>query len=329
MQEANNFKLGLFVTVSIVVLIFALSAMGLFERFKPKAHLVTFVTESVQGLSPGSPAKYKGVPIGNVNDISILTTSQEIRIDILIDLSKFRQKTGKSLTRESTLARGQFFAYLQKEVERGLSCRIEPDGITGAKYVEIDFFQDAADRTMGKTATIRDNILYMPSTPSMLANLRMNLLEILASIGSVNFKKLAGELTGLLERANQMLNKAEVDKLLGRANRIAEQLDVAIGNLNSAVNQERIDQTLGGVDATLESVRTFSDELHTIARQTNLPETSAAIRRLSNSLLNSSDSLQNSLQKANNAIDALTDLIQYLNENPSSVLCGKGRNADR
>ncbi len=43
MQETNKFKLGLFVIAAITVLIIAVFSMGLFDRLKPKAHMVTYV----------------------------------------------------------------------------------------------------------------------------------------------------------------------------------------------------------------------------------------------------------------------------------------------
>ena len=194
MQEANKFKLGLFVISAITVLIIVVSCMGMFDQLKPKAHLVTYVAESVQGLSTGSAVKYKGVPIGNVDDISIITGTQEIRIDILIDLSKFRRKTGESFLQQKSSSRWQFYNYLQKEVSRGLTCRIEPDGITGVKYVEMDFFRDADKIPRAKRQVeIRDGIFYMPSTPSMMANLRMSVFEILASIASIDFKNISAQ----------------------------------------------------------------------------------------------------------------------------------------
>ena len=90
MQENNNFKLGLFVTISLLVFAAAVLAMGVFDSlFKSRAHLATFVEESVQGLAGGSAVKFRGVPIGKVSDITIIMESRTVRIDMEIDLSKF------------------------------------------------------------------------------------------------------------------------------------------------------------------------------------------------------------------------------------------------
>ena len=39
---------------------------------------------------------------------------------------------------------------------------------------------------------------------------------------------------------------------------------------------------------------------------------------------NSSDTLQTSLQKANETMDTITDLVRYMNENPAALLHGRG-----
>ena len=98
MVETNKFKLGLFVTISLLLFIIAVASMGIFDSlFKSRAHMATFVEESVQGLNSGSAVKFRGVPIGNVSDITIIMESQTIRIDMVIDLSKFKTKIGKNM----------------------------------------------------------------------------------------------------------------------------------------------------------------------------------------------------------------------------------------
>ena len=123
MRETNKFKLGLFVIAAIVVLILSVFSMGMFDQLKPKARMVTFVDESVQGLTTGSAVKYKGVPIGNVSGITIVVDSNDIRIDIEIDLSKIQKRTQNSITGTKALGLDQFYEYLLKDTERGLACR--------------------------------------------------------------------------------------------------------------------------------------------------------------------------------------------------------------
>ena len=207
MQETNKFKLGLFVSVSILLFIAAVMSMGIFDSlFKAKVHMATFVEESVQGLNTGSAVKYRGVPIGNVNDITIAMGGQTIRIDMEIDLSKFKIKRGSNFLGLSSISPQDFYKYLLDDIQKGLRCRIEPDGITGLKYVEIDFFKDiAALPAEEETPGLQNGIFYLPSTPSLMANLRISMTEILANIASINFKKISRETISLLSTANSMV----------------------------------------------------------------------------------------------------------------------------
>ncbi len=327
MQEANKFKLGLFVVLSLIVFMAAVASMGLFDSLKPKAHLATFVEESVQGLNTGSSVKYKGVPIGKISDISIITESQVIRIDIQIDLTKFRQKIGDTLDNQSKLSREAFYSYLQGEVRKGLTCRIEPDGITGIKYVEMDFFKDANPLMKEEIVPVgvKNGVFFMPSTPSMMANLRMSVFEILASLSAIDFKGISAQTVSLLEAANKTIRDANMGVLVTNLNNAIGKLDKTIDTVNSALNQQKLNRTMEDIDDAFRSVRALSENLNKIANHSNIPETATSIRVLSNSLQDSNLSVRESLQKVNDAIDAITDLIQYVNDNPASVLHGKGK----
>ena len=329
MQETNKFKLGLFVIASVTVLILAVFSMGMFDQLQPKAHMVTYVEESVQGLTSGSSVKYKGVPIGNVSGISIVVDSNEIRIDIEIDLSKIQKRTQNTSSGTRELGLEQFYEYMLKDTEEGLACRIEPDGITGAKYVEINFFKDEKVPRSKRKAVLRNGIIYMPSTPSMMANLRTNIFEILTSIAAIDFKGISKQTNELLQRANQTLDRAQLDQLSINANNVIKKLDLTISNLNQALDQKQMRKTIKDIELALQSIEKLANEVSESVKQAKLSDTSIDIRLLSKSLKDSSDSLQLSLQKANDTMDSITDLIHYLNDNPSSLLRGRGtRKAD-
>ena len=328
MRETNKFKLGLFVIFSIIVLIAAVFCMGLFDQLQPKAHMYTLVGESVQGLTVGSSVKYKGVPIGNVSDIIIQVDTNDIRIDIEVDLTKIQKRTQNTITGTSELSQEQFFEYLRKGTERGLACRIEPDGITGSKYVEINFFDDEKAPVSKRQAELQNGIIFMPSTPSMMANLRTNMFEILTSIAAIDFKTISKQTSELLERANQTLDRAKLDELSANANEVIRKLDTTVTNLNQTLDKHQMQKAIQNIEDSLRSIRALADQVSKTVDKASLDETSADFRELAKSLRESSDSLQTSLRKANDTMDSLTDLIQYLNDNPSSLLRGRGTQQD-
>ena len=324
MKEANKFKLGLFVIASIVVLIIAVFCMGMFDHFRPKAYLVTFVEESVQGLTKGSAVKYRGVPIGHVNGIMIMVDNNEIRIDIEVDLSKIQRRTSSSTSGSVELGRKQFYDFLMKASAEGLACRIEPDGITGAKYVEFNFFTDEKAPRNHRKAFFDKGTFVMPSTPSMMANLRTNIFEILTSVASVDFKGISKQTHDLLERANRTFDRAKLDQLSVNADQVIRKIDVTISNLNQVLDQKQMRTAIQEMENSLKAIKKLAVQIEQSVDRANLSETAGDIRELSRSLKNSSDTLQTSLQKANETMDTITDLVRYMNENPAALLHGRG-----
>ena len=340
MQETNKFKLGLFVIGSILVLIIVIFSMGMFDHLKPKAYIVTFVEESVQGLTTGSSVKYKGVPIGKVSDISIMVDNNEIRINMEIDLSKIQQravsKSGNRTTptarsrvmnvigQSQVLGRKEFYDFLMKSSREGLACRIELDGITGNKYVEINFFTDERAPHSSRQAFFDKGEFIMPSTPSMMANLRTNIFEILTSVASVDFKGISKQTHDLLERANRTLDRAKLDQLSVNADQVIRKIDVTISNLNQVLDQKQMRTAIQEMENSLKAIQKLAVQIEQSVDRANLSETAGDIRELSRSLKNSSDTLQTSLQKANETMDTITDLVRYMNENPASLLHGRG-----
>ena len=99
MNDNSKFKLGLFIIIAVAVFFAGLVILGSLDSFKAKAHITTLVTESVQGLSVGSSVKYQGVPIGSVCEIMIYPIDNVIRIDMEINISKFKvQQSGHAPT---------------------------------------------------------------------------------------------------------------------------------------------------------------------------------------------------------------------------------------
>ena len=134
MNDNSKFKLGLFIIFAAIVFFAALFILGTMDRFNEKAHISTLVSESVQGLSVGSSVKYQGVPIGSVREIMIYPGDNVIRIDMEINISKFKvQQPGHA---PITISVDEFNSNIGKAVEKGLRCRMELEGITGSKYID-------------------------------------------------------------------------------------------------------------------------------------------------------------------------------------------------
>ena len=338
-MENNHFKLGLFTALGIVLFIVVITCMGAFDFVNDTGYLVTTVQESVQGLNTGSTVKLRGVPIGKVEDITILLDSKEkdIRISMKVDLNKFGKKS-ENFFSGYPLTRVDFYSIMAEEVQNGLRCRIEPDGITGAKYLEIDFFQPenlkvnpeenknaVKEKKASSRSSVRlqDGYFYIPSIPSMMSTLKLNMTEILAKIACIDFEGLSRKTTLLLENANKILDPERTQSLLSNINGAVDAMQTAMTNFNKALPPQKMQELIRVAQEAVVQIRTSVKDLDKEIIKSDIPGTFSQFRELSQDVKELSGSAGNTMQKLNDTIDALTELIQNLEEDPASIIHGR------
>ena len=71
-KRVNRTLIGGFVVGALAVVVVAILIFGSGKLFKKKVFYVLFFDGSVKGLSIGAPVDFKGTPIGQVSDITLL-----------------------------------------------------------------------------------------------------------------------------------------------------------------------------------------------------------------------------------------------------------------
>lgn len=321
MYDQSKFKLGLFVLFALAVFLGAVTMFGMLDRFKKKAHLTTLVSESVQGLSAGCPVKYQGVPIGVVQDIAIYTSGQMIRIDMEIDLSKFVVQNPSEAP--ETVGEEAFYAYLEEKIRQGLRCKLEPDGITGKKYIEMDFVQNPEPPP--PTADFKQYGVahYVPSVPSLISDLRSSVTSIFAKMESIDYKGIADRVAHLLDSADELISSPKIRHTIDTLDSTATELNASAQSLRKDLSAERIDTLFKNLNAAAQSVNELSQSIDAEVKRSEIFQIAADIRSTLANFRRNSDSFNETMSKLNNGIDALVELIQYLDSDPSSLIRGK------
>ncbi|MBN1865582.1 MAG: MCE family protein [Victivallales bacterium] len=328
MIEANKYKLGIFVLTGVALFIMGILMLGLSEALQPKINFITYFDESVQGLDIGSPVKFRGVTIGKVTKILIRPSDNFIRVDMQALPSAIQPtRSGDEPV--------DFFKHLKFEVMKGLRCRLELQGITGMKYVEMDYLPPDKIKTLphdpfmnpvvytieGKTVKTDqlipdESTLFVPSTPSLLSGLRTSFTMALSRIASIDFQNLSGEITETLGEAKKLLGDPKITEMIAKINSVAENLDTITSNLNQTLSDERIEQIATELQETLNSVRTLSANAEKQISKAKVADTSAALRELK-------DEISFTLRKLDNTLDSISELARALDEDPSSIVRGK------
>lgn len=324
MIDANKFKLGLFVCIALAAIAIGAGMLGMADRFKDKAHITTFVSESIQGLTNGSSVKYRGVPIGAVNDITISPTDKLIRIDMTINLSKFKTDNTTELDTAS-INRTEFYSYLIKDINNGLRCKLEPDGITGMKYIELDFVQNPSDKFIRQPGFKESQVFYIPSVPSIISDLRTSVTGILAKLEAIDYNGIANEVSGTLKAVHTFISNPDFPKTVQNIEEVTAGLKKTVDTLNSTLNAERIDAFVNHTETVMKSIDDMADFVKEEITDAKLGKTTQDTREALNTISDAGTQLSETLMKLNEGLDALTELIQLLDSDPSSILRGKSK----
>ena len=326
MIEANKFKLGIFVLTGIGLLIIVLFMLGLSEALQEKINFITYFDESVQGLDIGSPVKFRGVTIGKVKRIAIRPKDNFIRVDMQAMPSSIQPS-------EHGTKPVDFFKNLQIEVRKGLRCRLELKGITGMKYVEMDYLSKdkrkkapydpflctvTSDGKQGKCVALipPKNVLYIPSTPSLMSGLRTSLTVALARIASIDFKKMSTEISSTLAEAKKMLGDPRINSLINKVEKMAGNIENVTTNINKTLSKKRLEEITKDFQKTMASVKSLSKTAEKQIKAAKLADTTQAVRDLKRDLAAT-------IVKLDTTLDAITELANSIEKDPSSILRGK------
>ena len=323
MNDNSKFKLGLFIILAAAVFFAGLFILGALDHFKEKAYISTLVSESVQGLSVGSSVKYQGVPVGNVCEIMIYPDDNVIRIDMEINISKFRvQQPGHAPV---TISVDEFNENIENAVKNGLRCRMELEGITGGKYIELQIDKDAAPSPFN----VEDLVLeytYVPSQPSLISDLRGSVTSILAKLESIDYKGLSDRTNAVLDSINERVNSPKFDETIDNVNAMVNSARKSIDNLEKLTNTDIRDK----VDAISENVRDAVAAVESLTKSVEIEIKAIEFGKIAENFrsflataIRTSKTLDETLFNVDNGIDALIELIQYIDSDPSSLIQGK------
>lgn len=214
MIEANRYKLGIFLTIGIFLILGAIFIFGVSKFFEKKVTIVTVFNESVDGLSKGSPVKYRGVAIGSVKRIKIMENGN-IEVFMSMKPNVLTRGYEKKQSWISNFNRRTIYKqFLKKLKNQGYRCTLQLRGLTGQKYIGIKHFEDHPPYLTKSEVSLSggEDRLYLPSTPSFISGALDDIRKTLNDIASMKLKKLGVDIEETLESINTLT--VSVNKLV-------------------------------------------------------------------------------------------------------------------
>jgi phospholipid/cholesterol/gamma-HCH transport system substrate-binding protein len=317
----NHFKLGLFVIIGLAGALLAIAALGSFALRKETMRYHTYYNESVQGLEIGSPVKFRGVTIGHVATIEIAPDHRHVDVGFDLDVSDIRRL---GLTEEAKEGRTTSF-----RAPPDLRTQIGSQGITGVKFVAIDFFDPRTNPFPDYTFAVDEN--HIPAAPSMMKNLEDTLEHAMEKlpeltdavvaiavrvdrlVASLEDEKVvqiaaqtlthADEVLASLGRTMKNLERAQIPEKAGRT---IDELHVAVGKLNRVL--DRLDGDTGLLAAAQGATESFG-QVGRDARGTTRE-------------------LEQTLREVREAAGAIRLLVETLERDPDMLLKGRAAAAE-
>jgi paraquat-inducible protein B len=299
-QQANFFRLGLFILAAIVVFIGIVLALSAGQIFKRTVVLETYFNETVQGLDVGSAVKYRGVQLGRVTNITFTYHRYEQ------DRPRGERKQYVLVESEVdpkliALAADSDPERMQQTIEQGLRVRIAPVGITGTAYLEIDYLDPARNPVLPIDWTPAN--LYIPSAPSTYNQIATGAQNLVMKLDRLDIETVIADLHRLLVTANAKLEQAPVEKLARDAESTLKEVRVLAAQLNKVVGSPEVAQAAKDLALSAARVR----EILASPKLDRLPEDAAvAVARLREAL--DGAELQRALASADRILRRLDDL---------------------
>ena len=294
--EASKFQVGVFVIAAVVIGVGSLIWLGASRFFEETVGFVTYFSESVQGLEPGSAVKYRGVPAGRVGTIQIAPDGDLIEVVMDID-----SKTAEFL-------RG----------DRSLRAKLELSGITGLRYLEIER-RTGEELNQAPILSFKPPYEVIRSSRSSFQAIQQALSTAYDSFMAFDFKGISNDTRETLQSARKVLDDeriptvvANLERTSAAAAKLATNLEEMTANLRLAPAVDNATQ------ATAEAKDLFVQLNQVTGKQ--VAEAATQMAQLAQSAQQVVVGLQYSIDRLDRTVTSLKGLTEEVRDQPSLLL---------
>jgi len=211
---------------------------------------------SVRGLAPGAPVEFRGIPIGEVTDISAQIDVKTFEFSAPVTVSLDPRRLGVKIL---DLGRGASLATMRRKlidalIAHGVRAQLKTGNLlTGSAYVSLDFFPGAPPATMDWSQTPPQ----LPTTAGQLEATEASVENIINKLDKVQFQEIADDLQKAIAQLNATLVTAQ--GTLSSARGTLDNTSLLTEPNSSQVQQ--IGSTLQEVSRAARSLRVLADYL--------------------------------------------------------------------
>ncbi|GAC1535516.1 MAG: MlaD family protein [Polyangiales bacterium] len=317
-SPTNHWKLGLFVVVGFVIAMATVVFLGARSLHKDSVQYRTYFDESVQGLEVGSPVKFRGVNIGTVGTIDIAPDGRHVEITVelsTVDLADLGLAEGKGKS-------------LRIRVPPELRIELASAGITGVKFLQLDFF-DVKDHPP-PVLPFPTPPNYIPSVVSTMKNLEAAVVKAVDRMPELadSVLKITTQVSGLLDQVDKRKLPDAAGDTLVHANQVLTQLQKTVGQLDTGKLSAKANQAIADLSDTLKRAnamiaRVDGDKGLLVSAQRASDAVGDMATNFSSPRLTAD--LEETMRNVQEVTDSIRRLADALERDPDMLLKGRGK----
>ncbi len=222
--------------------------------------VVTYLTSSVNGLTPGSPVDILGIQVGDVTSVQLLVDRKagNVRARVAMELQPGRVFSGSALATADAATDFQMLVDHGMRVELGTASYV-----TGQKLIALTMVPNATPANI----THEGDALVLPSQPGGLDATVASLSTVSANLAKVPFDKIGDNLNKLLVTANGTLGGAQMKQTLTALSTTLQSANTTLNGVNQSYGsdsdfQRNLSQMLTQASNALRTIDQLADYLN-------------------------------------------------------------------
>lgn len=317
-NKVNYFKIGLFVIFAVMTLLGIVVLLGAGALTKEKVYFETYIDESVQGLTVGSPVKNRGVQVGRVE--KIVFAANEYGLDPgspeYIKYNRYVLVLVSADPEDFAVEdRYHFNELLDRMIADGFRIRLTQQALTGVAYLEANYF-DPEEYPIPEVPW-HPRYKYVPSIQSVLSTFTESAELALKKISNIDFEKLIMDFNDLVVNLDNNLTDMHLPEATADARVLMSELQDTNDSLKIFLKElRRSNHNLN------EMLKPVENESQRISLPQLVANIDSAVTRLDQMIENKTPEIEATINSLKQTSDNFNTLSQDLKNNPSQIIFG-------
>lgn len=247
-KQPNKKRIAMFMIVGIILMA-GIILKSVSDKIFPETHnlAVMYFSESIKGLTVGSPVVYEGVEVGKVVNIEIMTNPETLEFSIPVYVRFYEYDNISKQARNQELTRSEI---LQMLIKKGLRARLTTQNLlTGQLMIELLMLPDSP--VVLRKDIDGSHLFEIPTTLSTIAGISRDLQDLPLKQITVRLDKILAEFENNLPLI--------LPRFATLAEKLNQYADKSAPQTSQSLNQ--MNQTLKDVSAAAKSMKNLTDYL--------------------------------------------------------------------